>query len=352
MDFKNRQYHTLDMLRGIASLSVVVLHYKSLFLPIRAGSASLAVDLFFLMSGVVLAKAYDEKFKAGMSIRRFMLIRIIRLFPLYLLGLSLASAVIASSLIGNGSLGWTTGRFISAFVLGIFMLPGPGPTGPIGNTFLFPVNFPTWSLFFELIINVTFASFWPLLSQRVLMAICLISGLLLACLAFGNQNLGAGVNYDYGAMGIGVIRTTFSFFAGVMIVRSAETKRRESLTLFLIIGACVLLCLFLLPAREIGNLLCIVLVFPTIVYFSMIVEPPIELAPAARFMGIASYAIYVLHMPLIMVLATITGRSSLEIGAPYTGIGLLVMYLPAAAFIDSHYDFPIRSYLKQRLLPF
>ncbi len=53
--------------------------------PIQDGG--LAVDLFFALSGFVLAHAYEQKFERGMTAFDFMKIRFIRLYPLYILAL-------------------------------------------------------------------------------------------------------------------------------------------------------------------------------------------------------------------------------------------------------------------------
>src|SRR5258708_8940334 len=57
-------FHTLDALRGIAAIGVVVLQMSQLFTPIAAPGGYLAVDLFFMMSGVVLSHAYEPRFRA------------------------------------------------------------------------------------------------------------------------------------------------------------------------------------------------------------------------------------------------------------------------------------------------
>jgi peptidoglycan/LPS O-acetylase OafA/YrhL len=84
-----RRYQTLDGLRGIAALAVVMLHSNRWFLIAPNLSAS-AVDLFFLLSGFVVAAAYEHRLASGMSAARFMAIRIVRLYPLYLVGLLIA----------------------------------------------------------------------------------------------------------------------------------------------------------------------------------------------------------------------------------------------------------------------
>ena len=58
-------FPALDGLRGMAALAVLVLH-----LPPLSGfvfHAYLAVDLFFIMSGFVIAHAYEERLLGGWS---------------------------------------------------------------------------------------------------------------------------------------------------------------------------------------------------------------------------------------------------------------------------------------------
>lgn len=74
-----RVFHTLDALRGIAAIGVVIFHMQLAFNPIRAPGGYLAVDLFFIMSGVVLSHAYEGRFRAGMGTVEFMRVRLIRL---------------------------------------------------------------------------------------------------------------------------------------------------------------------------------------------------------------------------------------------------------------------------------
>jgi len=54
--------------------------------------AWLAVDFFFLLSGFVIAAAYERRLTDGMSLPAFARIRLIRLYPLILLGLLLGVA--------------------------------------------------------------------------------------------------------------------------------------------------------------------------------------------------------------------------------------------------------------------
>jgi peptidoglycan/LPS O-acetylase OafA/YrhL len=63
MNSKTRVFHWLDALRGLAAIGVVMFHGKDLFAPIRIPAGYLAVDLFFMMSGSVISRAYDGGFR-------------------------------------------------------------------------------------------------------------------------------------------------------------------------------------------------------------------------------------------------------------------------------------------------
>jgi Predicted acyltransferases len=81
------KYSTLDGLRGVAAMLVVMYHFPGFFRPVYVENSYLMVDLFFVMSGFVIASAYEEKLSCGnISPLRFMRLRLIRLYPLYALG--------------------------------------------------------------------------------------------------------------------------------------------------------------------------------------------------------------------------------------------------------------------------
>ncbi|MGO7428469.1 acyltransferase family protein, partial [Rhizobium ruizarguesonis] len=84
-----KQFFTaLESLRGIAAVVVMLLHTGGTLGPIPANIGYIAVDLFFLLSGVVLANSYERQLTTGqISPAGFLLQRIIRLYPIYLLSL-------------------------------------------------------------------------------------------------------------------------------------------------------------------------------------------------------------------------------------------------------------------------
>lgn len=69
-----REIKALTGLRGAAALIVVAYHYLQSDIahpgPIRCGY--LAVDLFFILSGFVMALNYGERFRDGFDRRRYL----------------------------------------------------------------------------------------------------------------------------------------------------------------------------------------------------------------------------------------------------------------------------------------
>jgi peptidoglycan/LPS O-acetylase OafA/YrhL len=95
---QGQQYDSLDGVRGLAALIVVLWHMPSPMQTLGPRSGYLAVDLFFCLSGFVLTHAYQGKIKAGMSYLEFFKIRIVRLYPIFIFGIGLGALGVAALL--------------------------------------------------------------------------------------------------------------------------------------------------------------------------------------------------------------------------------------------------------------
>src|SRR6185312_1216171 len=90
----------LNGMHGIAAILIVVRHTAPIFGQNPFSESYLAVDLFFVLSGVVIANAYESKLLEGMEVAQFAKIRLIRLYPLYALSLFLVRKRFANPLWG------------------------------------------------------------------------------------------------------------------------------------------------------------------------------------------------------------------------------------------------------------
>ncbi len=61
---ENSRLLTLDAMRGLAAVAVIFWHLN--FIGPLAQSGYLAVDFFFVMSGVVIARAYQARLDRGL----------------------------------------------------------------------------------------------------------------------------------------------------------------------------------------------------------------------------------------------------------------------------------------------
>src|SRR4051812_10705561 len=112
----------LDSLRGVAALTVAWHHTVGVFGTWEPEHTYLAVDLLFVLSGFVLARNYDPRFEAGMSAVQFMRARLIRLYPLYLLGLVLGAFAFV---VAHYPRGLGPKAASAAFATGLLGLPAP-----------------------------------------------------------------------------------------------------------------------------------------------------------------------------------------------------------------------------------
>ncbi len=350
---EGRVYHTLDALRGIAAIGVVIFHMQRVFVPIATPGGYLAVDLFFMMSGVVLSHAYESRFQGGMGTLDFMRARLIRLYPLYLVGTLVGIAVTLASMFDHNIGGWAPRSLLRAALVALVFLPNLSAK-PVGQ--LFPLNIPCWSLFFELLVNLLFVIFWPLLTSRRLMVVTLLTGLALGLAIVSKGSIDQGsIPLSFA---VGLARTIFGFSIGVLIARwNVAAPRNESNLGVLAIAAAFVIAIVGWPEgglRAIWDGTCVLVVFPLIVYCGTLIDPSSWLRRIATFVGVTSYALYVLHSPLSSILNSATRRfgGANEAGAttPYLGVAFLVVLLSGCWLLDRYFDMPIRRHLS-RIIP-
>ena len=348
-----RVFHSLDGLRGIAAVGVVVFHLQQAFAPIMTPGGYLAVDLFFLMSGVVISHSYETRFRAGMGTLDFMRARLIRLYPLYLLGTLLGIVVTVASLHGRNSQHWDAASLLQAVSLALFLVPNFSGR-PVHE--MFPLNIPCWSLFFEILVNLLFVMAWPWLTSRRLLAAIVVSGGAVAFAAAYTGNLDQGSTAS--SVVVGLARTVFGFSVGVLIARRiGQAPRRQSNGGFLAIVAVVVIAITAWPTgerRALWDAICVLLVFPVVVYWGTLIDPGLRLRRIATFLGVTSYAIYVLHSPLSAVLnsasRSVAGGAGVSAGAPYLGLAVMAVLLTGCWLVDKYFDMPVRRQLS-RILP-
>lgn len=329
---QRKRYHTLDAFRGVAALFVASYHFTS-----REGGATqayLAVDLFFVLSGFVIALNYSKRLGSGLSCRTFTQLRLLRLFPMYILGAlaGLLKEVAAIALNDPRSLAFPT-LFCSTLFAGA-MLPSPC------TSLLFPLNSPSWSLFFEISVNLVFAAWSWRASTRTLIIIVSASlfGLALAIQAPLYFNVGWSWQTSY----VGALRAAFSFTVGVLIYRHFNLKGVVScvalgLVLVMSVGLCVTL-----PANifSFEQFAIVVVGFPILVMLGIRFEAPRMVVPLFSFLGDLSYPVYAIHYPLIPLFILVFRRLGLS---PATQLFTWLVVIGAIGYAAARADLCFRQ---------
>jgi peptidoglycan/LPS O-acetylase OafA/YrhL len=331
-------YRTLDGIRGIAATIVMTRHLPDMFGRLTFPRCYLAVDLFFVLSGFVIANAYSARLASGMGFGDFMRIRFIRFFPFYLLAFLLGMVALALELSLPGARDWTTSSLALALAAGAFLLPAPFSPGAT----LYPLNLPCWSLGFELAVNAIYAAAHRWLTTPALIVLIALSavGVLRFALFYGGMNYGDG----WDGLPAGGARVSYSFFAGILVWRF-RNQRRSSTVGALAIG---LIVAFILLA-QIGpmpfDIIMVLIGFPALVWLAARVEPGTAVAPWFLKLGLASYGVYVVHTPAGQILERVAKATGYTIPVPIFGIAFMVAVTAAVLWLDTHFDQPMRKAL-------
>ena len=321
----------------------------------------LAVDFFFMLSGYVMAHAYDDRW-GTMTVTDFIKRRLIRLHPLIILGMLLGGLFFFFQeaplfpKVGDTSIG----QLILVTLIGMALIPVPTSMDVRGWNEMFPLNGPAWSLFFEYIANILHVFILRKLSNLVLGFFVLLAAIALysAAITGPSGDLIGGWSLEPEQLKLGFTRLLFPYMAGMLLRR--VVKLRTGKRTFYISG---LLLIIVLSMPRIGGYddlwknglyesIVVSVVFPLIVYLGAIGEVRDKLhQKICTLLGDISYPLYITHFPFICIYYAWVANNdvSLEEGIPVgilTMLGTVVLAYAALKF----YDLPIRRRLAKRFL--
>lgn len=285
----------LDALRTIAALLVMFYHLGVQFgIPWLCARGYLLVDLFFCLSGFVLARAYEGKFASGLRPAAFLEIRLRRLWPLIALG-TVAGTLSLLTIVPPITL-------ILPTVMGLLLLPRFGTQLP-----LYPLNAPQWSLAWEIAANFIHALIlWRLgiRSLLTLAATCAI-GLWITVPLNGSVNAGAVENLWWMAG----LRVGWSYTVGVMlarVVRPGSDRKFTGRSWIFALALPILTATFLqfLPGSYVAGDIALVLVgMPAMLWFAIGCRVPERYSVPLQGFGRLSFPIYALHVPIFTIVS-------------------------------------------------
>ncbi|MDB5089935.1 MAG: acyltransferase [Mucilaginibacter sp.] len=358
-------YQILDGLRGVAALLVVAFHVLETYSGDRfhqiINHGYLAVDFFFLLSGFVVAYAYDDRW-GKMTQWDFYKRRLIRLQPMVIMGTIIGAALFyfqASPAFPTIS---TTPvwQMLLVMLVGFTMLPLPLSMDIRGWQEMNPLDGPAWSLFFEYIANILYALFIRKFSNKVLAIFVILSAILLVqYLLMGPQgDVIGGWSLNALQLHIGFARLLYPFFAGVLLCRMGKLIHIKSA-----FAVCSLLIAIVMFIPRIGGSdhlwmnglyesFSIIVVFPLIVAIGAGGNITGKLSmKVCKFFGAISYPLYITHYPLIYLYTGWVAKNKVPMSyGIWFGVLLFIVSIIIAYASLKLYDEPVREWLKKRFL--
>ncbi len=193
---ERRSLPSLEGLRLIASILVVASHYFQ-YLHLATHGLQLAVDLFFVISGIVIAMMYQSRIRDLPSYFGFVRKRVARLYPLHLA--TLLFYVMIGALVASGRV---TPENVekynpSEIVSNLWMVHAWSPSGVISY------NYVSWSISAEFFVYLCFPLVLYLVTRGFAAGLAICAILLLGAIAISHTLIGIQLpelNWRLGAL--------------------------------------------------------------------------------------------------------------------------------------------------------
>ncbi len=324
-----RRYETLDGLRGVAAVGVMLYHIGGWTgRPWLVSHGYLAVDFFFCLSGFVLAHAYGRREIGWWG---FMGQRLIRLWPLIVLTMLGGACVIIQH----------RERVPEWLGLGLLMIPRLWSEEP-GFAPIFPLNPPAWSLFFELAVG----ALWFPIRRLGLMGHLLMVVLLIPVMGYVAHGMGGVLTgWDRATFVVSGLRTAFAFLLGWGCYRIQSEIELSAPAWLLAILLALVLSFPWTALNWLYDFVCLSAVFPLMVLAGRR-DPAGLMGRLARASGAISYPLYALHWlgwELMLRLFRAIGGKGYPLGFAAVAIPVIVLFAWAVLKL---FDEPVRRRLR------
>lgn len=344
----------LTSVRFFLALGVVLFHYQLQWTLWSGGlldRARLGVDVFFILSGFILTHVYLQGNEAP-NYRRFLAARFARIYPAHLfILLAMLGLVLVAPVFG---VGLEPGRFNPIdFASTLLLIHAWFP-----RESLVLWNGPSWSLSAEWFAYLAFPAYaavalrlrtkpWVLIA----LAILLFAGLD----AFYRAQFGRVLPRAEDSLGILRIIPEFLYGVGLYYLGQRWTP-----SLRLSIMGALAATVALLTLMQVGadDRIIVAAAGPFILSLAWLAKARVRTFlshPVALFAGEASFALYLVHIPILMV-----WRNAAQAFAGWPGdyrmgvpelTAMLALTLAAAAAIHVFVERPGRRWLRNRMAP-
>jgi peptidoglycan/LPS O-acetylase OafA/YrhL len=351
-EFGVHRFYLLDILRGLASLSVVLWHFQHFYyispgeLPAQFSAeiepfypvlkpfylyGERAVELFFVLSGFVFFSQYLEPIRSGdVGVWRFFSLRCSRLYPLHFVTLLLVIALQFAAIQRTGGFLIYPCNDLNHFVVQVFLASG------WWNDFCWSYNAPVWSVSVEVLLYAAFFMF----AVRVRgMGVALPGMILLgiAIIAFGPaaiSQIGTGLIcfFSGGATyhALRILGAKLALVAGISLTIAAIAVAIlvDRLSIFLYAGVFSGVVLSLAAAQVLGP----------------------ERGKGGRIVGDITYSTYLIHIPLQMLLLLLAAALPFSLTSE-AGFVVFAGLLISLSVLSYHaFEIKAQRYLRSKML--
>lgn len=354
---EQQRISSLDSLRGIAACAVAFIWHFQHFKPADGSPFGnvlkifyeqgwLAVELFFCISGFVFCYVYEQKILSEkISIRNFILLRLARLYPLFLITLAVITGLQFAAIRMEGATfvypNFTVYHFLQNL---LFLQMGWFTDG-------FSFNGPSWSLSVEMVCYILF--FFILIhfrkKQQHLAAyiIMILIGLTIY-----------KTHWNFPLLNIWMARGFICFFTGALsyhiIIPLQKSKAHGWIAggLTLILTGFVFLY-YRYGAKPFGDFQLVFSIFiaPALLVISLcsVVFKRILEAKPLVYLGELSFSVYLWHFPVQAAIHLISKKTAIQ----YSSYGFFFAYIAVTLLVSclsyELFEKKINAALKRRI---
>jgi peptidoglycan/LPS O-acetylase OafA/YrhL len=342
----------LTTLRFFAAAEVVAFHLApfrpgeaapSGFLSGLASGGHAAVVFFFVLSGFVLGYAHagkTERTGCDVAATTFWRLRFARVAPAYYLALLLALPILAQVAAQSQASGWS----LAAGMVSVLLLVQAWWPAYAGLW-----NFPAWSLSVECLFYALFPWLARTLARSPAWAVLAAAyGLVVGVGAYKAELLSSAAPSLFPLLHLPL------FVIGMALARLhlfGPALPPKACTAMLTVGACLLVLTFggawLLPAwTRSGALLVPIFALIVLGAAGAAGAVPVLTRPAFMLLGEASYAIYILHIPLRYIWETTVGALLGSALWPWLDFLLYFAFVVLVSVVTfRHVEVPLRHWI-------
>jgi peptidoglycan/LPS O-acetylase OafA/YrhL len=363
MQDRTTRLYLLDVVRGLASLAVVLWHYQHFFfiapgqlpdgfdravqpfyalLSVFYEHGARAVQLFFVLSGFVFFHQYAEAIRSGrVDAWTFAVLRFSRLYPLHFVTLIIVAVGQLVSQAIDGQFVVYPCNGLKEFILNALFISYWLPL----NWICWSFNCPVWSVSVEIFLYILFFLFALVMPKGWWLRFGLTAAVVAASVVW------------FRAGGFHLIgQPVFSFFSGGLayLVWERASERRWPLGAlsagaFLVVGS----VLIYFQVTGIRDIILDAVGFPALILgLALLQSIHAGLGKRLRLVGDITYSTYLLHFPLqlgLIILAKI-GLLRLDYTRPAAWALFFVLLLAVSVPTYYYFEFPVQTYFRRKLL--